>query len=403
MRFYSALRDTKWKQTTLLVFLLIQLLIIGTAAATFSWRWHALSRKYDLPPLRAEPLSSLIEPKFDLDVVVTDDQLVRVLRKLRPRDLGSQSKINHIDHALRFWGPDAVFDDPAYLSSHEMIRRLTDHRRFEELYGKSTQCLLIDGPDGVAVRVQSGIATSSHVDHTLASLAEIGTLIDFQIFSPAGPQTYRALLNHSLKNFSLNQAEYEWSILAYSLFLPPCTDFITREGQRVDFDMLADRLLRETLPLGVCFGNHRLHTLVMLLRVNEHQRILREDTVDRIHGYLLDVTARLVRSQHPDGYWDAAWSGRVADKAADPSNPFEVKRDRLLATGHAMEWWALSPAELHPPRYVLAAAGQWLVRTIDELSEPDLLESYTFLTHAGRALALWRGYSYPTDVPGVTP
>ena len=51
----------------------------------------------------------------------------------------------------------------------------------------------------------------------------------------------------------------------------------------------------------------------------------------------------------------------------------------------------------------MAAAGQWLVRTIDELSEEDVVEYYTFLTHAGRSLALWRGVREPCHLPGVVP
>jgi len=43
------------------------------------------------------------------------------------------------------------------------------------------------------------------------------------------------------------------------------------------------------------------------------------------------------------------------------------------------------------PREVLAKAGQWMVRTIDNLT-PEQTENYfTYLSHAGRALALWRG------------
>ena len=45
------------------------------------------------------------------------------------------------------------------------------------------------------------------------------------------------------------------------------------------------------------------------------------EAIGRTQDYFL-------RTQHPDGYWDAGWSGRVADSAADPSNPSEALRDR---------------------------------------------------------------------------
>ena len=101
----------------------------------------------------------------------------------------------------------------------------------------------------------------------------------------------------------------------------------------------------------------------------------------------------LVSHQHPDGYWDQDWPDK---KAADGESTSKIP-DRILATGHALEWWALAPEHLHPPRHVLASAGQWLVREIDGLSEEETRQFYTFLTHAGRALTLWRGKS-PADV-----
>ena len=64
--------------------------------------------------------------------------------------------------------------------------------------------------------------------------------------------------------------------------------------------------------------------------------------------------------------------------------------ERLIVTGHILEWWALCPAELHPPRSVIISAGQWMVRTVDQLSDEKIQSSQVFLTHVGRGLALWR-------------
>ena len=38
-----------------------------------------------------------------------------------------------------------------------------------------------------------------------------------------------------------------------------------------------------------------------------------------------------------------------------------------------------------------------MIRTIDDLSESEVARYYTFLTHAGRSLALWRS-KRPADV-----
>jgi hypothetical protein len=48
------------------------------------------------------------------------------------------------------------------------------------------------------------------------------------------------------------------------------------------------------------------------------------------------------------------------------------------------------PDEFHPPREVLIRAGQWLAKEIDGMDSPAIEKNYTFLSHAGRALRLWR-------------
>lgn len=62
---------------------------------------------------------------------MTDEQLEAVLHKLRPRFNKTQPKINYVDHALRFWGVEAKFDEPDCLSG-DLRKVLTDHRVFAE-------------------------------------------------------------------------------------------------------------------------------------------------------------------------------------------------------------------------------------------------------------------------------
>jgi hypothetical protein len=60
-------------------------------------------------------------------------------------------------------------------------------------------------------------------------------------------------------------------------------------------------------------------------------------------------------------------------------------------TGHALEFWAMASPEYHPPRETVVRASQWLVRQIDAMSEKDVQRENTYLSHACRALCLWRG------------
>ena len=97
------------------------------------------------------------------------------------------------------------------------------------------------------------------------------------------------MLEHSLDEFRLNQQEYEWSALAYVLYLPPARSWVTAEGQRITFDRLADRIMREDLSRGVCAAHHRMHALVAMLRVDDQTPIIADATRVRVLNYLSAV------------------------------------------------------------------------------------------------------------------
>lgn len=379
--------DASRPATKLSAFVIVQAVLICTAVAAAAHRLRQLDARDHLPPLRSEPLT--VSPTYDYSWVVSDQQLQDVLYQLRPRLAGPRPKINHVDHALRFWGVEATFHDPQCLSGEQLRTLLTDHRAYAEVWGEDEPPLLRFTEDGVRIRTREGRATASHVDHTVAGLAEVGTPLDHLIVTPTRRATMGDLVRYTLRDFQLNQAEYEWSALTFALYLPPNRSFVTEDGQQVDFDTLADRLMRQRYREGVCAGNHRLHTLTMLLRIDEQHDILSDLTHADVMGHLREASQRLVANQHPDGYWNRRWSGQLALNGAPTDD--DSLTARILATGHALEWLALAPQELHPPRENLVRAGQWLSRTIIELDESTVTELYTYLTHAGRALALWRG------------
>lgn len=344
------------------------------------------------PQFRTEPLKVI--PLYNRPDIVSDADLVAVLDKLQPRFRGQAPHVNHLDHALRFWGVNAKFSDPQSLSGFEMRDILLDHRQFTQLSGKKTPAFLILTPKGVGVRLQEGEASASHVDHTLAGLAEVGTPLDYPVQTAQGEATVQAILEQSLADFSLNQLEYEWSALAYALYIPQ-PRWMTREGQQISYDLLADRIMRQGYVQGVCLGHHRLHALVMLLRIDEQTPILSDATRTRIHQHLRAATDLLVKNQKPEGNWDRDWAGTAA--AADGEGSPTLVARTILATGHPLEWWALAPADVLPPPETLQKAAAWLVKTTRAMTQREVNLNYTFLSHAGRALALWRG-KFPADV-----
>lgn len=371
----------------MILFVLAQILFLAGVGGATGWRVSERKRHAALPVPNEKPIR--IQPTYDYPWVISDEQLKTVLTKLRPALRGPNPAITHVDHALRFWGADARFDDPAFLSGRELRELLLIHERFAQAWGKDTASLVVNSRNGVSIRTQEGKAAASHVDHTLAALAEVGTPLSVPVRGPDAVTTVRALLENSLREFSLNQVEYEWSTLTYALYLPPVKSWVSKEGQDISFDILAERIMRQTYSQGVCFGNHRLHTLTMLLRVDDSQHILEPSTRQHILDHLQEATRRLVQNQHEYGYWDGDWSSQ---KPLEKDRTDQSLANKILATGHALEWWALAPTELHPPREVLTRAGQWLAKTIGEMDDADVKKNYTFLTHAGRALAIWRGH-----------
>ncbi len=382
-----------------IVFAVVQLVFLLGVGGFAAWRYQELTQP-NLPPVpRNEPIR--IAPLYDRPEVVSDEQLQRVLSLLEPRFRGRNPQINHVDHALRFWGVEAVFSDPRSLSGIEMRELLLDHRRFAAAWGDKKKPFLVPDTtgDGLTFRTMEGKASASHVDHTLAGLAEVGTPLDFPVITPNGETKLRAGLAQSLDEFSLNQVEYEWSTLAYLHYLPHARSFRTTEGQEITWDRLADRLMRQRLAQGVCFGNHRLHALALMLQADEEFEMLSEEGRASVIAHLQDVTRRLVKTQSPEGYWDGSWPGEEIDgpQPEGISSPMGAQADRLLATGHALEWWAFAPPECLPPADVVERAGQWLVHGVEELTPSQLNRFYPFLTHVGRALSLWRG-RFPAEV-----
>ena len=376
-------------------FIAFQLVFLSLAMASAVHRSGEIRARRALPELREVPLT--VRPRYDDSRVVTDQQLEMVLAKLRPKLRLKRVRMNHVDHALRFWGASAQFKDRQFLSGEEMRRLLVDHTEFVRYWGPKSRPFLVANEDGsIQVRQRQGHATSSHEDHTLACLAEVGTPLSFPIRTTAGVNSLRELVEQALVSFSLNQVEYEWSGLVFALYVKPTNHWVSTEGQAISFDSIAERLMRLRYHKGVCFGNHRLHTLTVMLRVDEQERILSAEMRKEIITHLLNATKRLVKNQDPTGCWDQNWPYKKPDEKLAHKMQDSLSR-RILATGHALEWWAFAPPEVLPPRQVIVKAGQWMARTVTEMSDKDIQKGYTFLTHAGRALALWRG-GFTADV-----
>ncbi len=382
------------------LFLLSQLIFLPTVIGVLTLSASTVNHRPLMPRLHENPRT--IRPLHNYDFVISDHQLSEVLHQLRPKfSPDKPPKTNYVDHALRFWRTKINFNDQS-LDGAELRELLVNHKAFAKAWGANEPPLLTVTDDGIAVRTQQGRSTVSHVDHLLGSLAEVGTPLSYQISAADVDGRLIDMVRDAVMNFSLNQREYEWTTLALAHYAADRSSWFSREGQEINYDYLAKRIMRETQPDGVCYGQHRLYTLTMLLRIDQQMRrqaksrdsqqskpgLISTQTHSAIMDYLGQMTSRAYQNQSTEGWWDGNWPD-LETPVPDPGT--DATSRKVLATGHMLEWWAMAPKELHPPRETIVRAAQWLSRTIIEMNPERIERNYTFLTHAGRALALWRG------------
>lgn len=384
--------------------LIVQVLVAGVAMA--AWQIKAANSVAKLPrensPRHYRPVADLprttplvIAPLYDDPEVVSDEELAGVLAQIRPVFPPERMKPNFVEHALRAWSVRATFADPRALSGVQLKDFLVDHGRYLASWGDSVEPLLQDRKDGVVVRWGKEDGASVHHDHWLASLTEAGVSLHEPVFTAGQrtPKTVADVLEQSLADFRVDEAEVEWSALGFGLWLPPQKEWYTRTGRHVSFDLLADRLMRGHKRFGVCSGTHRIYSLMVLVRLDDEYQILSAARRVEAMDHLREVRDLIVASQFPDGHWPSNWSVG-ADALEHPVDDELFKQ--VIATGHHLEWLAIAPTELHPPREQILKAADWVIATTLSQTSEEIQQRYTFFSHVGNALALWRK-THPSD------
>jgi hypothetical protein len=340
------------------------------------------------PQLAVRAVPNVIEPRYDVPAIASDTQLAAVLDRVQPPT--GPPNTNDLLHALRLWGPNAEFDDDDTPSGRTMRDYLVDDAVFQQLTGDAPP--LVDSSDELQ-RIRSYRRgdphrrnASVHTDDLLATFGEIGLPSGTVVRLRDGETTVAALVDAALRRYHRQQYEYEWSVITYARYAFPHPLWRNRHDETIEIDGLVDEVIAHPLRLGVCGGTHRLEALVVLLRADDAVGGLKPKTRAKIIAHLTEVSRLLVGSQHAEGYWTKSWpEGGESDSHTAPLLP-----ERILATGHHLEWLALAPPEVLPPRETLVRAGQWLVRAMLEVDETSLRRDYGPFTHAARALCLWR-------------
>ncbi len=340
---------------------------------------------------RAEPL--VVEPLYDRPDLVSDAELAAVLERVLPRFHHKHTKPNFVEHAVRIWGVNAEFDDPQAMSGRDLDGFLTDHARYAASWGDDAESLVVDRPKGLAIRWGQETGASVHHDHWLASLTEGGVTIDTPVYGPARRgMVIGDVIQESLRDFRLDERETEWTAMAFGLWLPPTREWVGSRGRQYSFDLLARRLMRGHQQVGVCSGTHRVYSLMLLIRLDDEFDILSGGVRAAAYSHLENVRDLITAAQWDDGRWPSNWPDG-ADAATTHLDEDVYKQ--VIATGHHLEWLAIAPPELHPPDEQILKAARWVIDITTSQSANDILPRYTFYSHVGNALALWRK-THPT-------
>lgn len=340
---------------------------------------------------RNEPL--VITSRFDDPRVVTDEQLAAVLDRVKPP--AGPVVTNNVVHALRLWGADADFGDSKIPTGQQLRDYFLDDAAFRHMAGDKAPPLFYRGVNGIEVRsfddrITDRATSSHHADDLLATLAESGIPLDATMHLRDGEAKVSDLLETALSRFHLDQLEYEWTAIAYARYVFPQREWRNKFGQRIDVDQLVDEIVSHPPDLGPCNGLHRLEALAVLNRADEQVPALSRRTKLKVLIYMKRASMLLAEAQTTDGYWTRQWPQGQAAANPDKKMKAPTLHDKLLVTGHHLEWLALAPDEVQPPRESIVRAGQWLARTLVEMDQKELLEAYGPYSHAARALCLWR-------------
>ena len=138
---------------------------------------------------------------------------------------------------------------------------------------------------------------------------------------------------------------------------------------------------------------HRVYSLMVLLRLDDEYKLLTPAVRDDVYKHVEGVRDAIVASQNEDGRWRSDWP----DGESARRNPIDEPLYRqVIATGHNLEWLAIAYPELQPDREVVRRAAAWAIQTTRDTPQEALLSQYTFFSHVGNALALWRK-THPAD------
>ncbi|QDT45662.1 hypothetical protein Pan241w_57890 [Gimesia alba] len=230
---------------------------------------------------------------------------------------------------------------------------------------------------------------SEHRDQTLSTLAELDVALNCRIETREGSRLVADLLTTSISEFHLDQKEISWTASAIASYLPPQTVWWNRYGEEFSFDTVVQEMMGRKLNRESCRGLHLVMTLTKILRIDRKGRILAPEVRESLNTYLHGKLAEAVEAQLEDGAWPMLWSqsgfSDVFEYTPEGSNV-----NRVLVTGHMLEWFHMLPKDIKPPIKVVQAGSLWMLNNLRSVPEETVNKHFCPYTHAVLSLYIAR-------------
>gem|GEM_PF-3164619 len=234
-------------------------------------------------------------------------------------------------------------------------------------------------------------SAEAHLGQALSTLGSLGVSLTHPIQLQGGsPATLQDVFDDLVANFFLDDAEIFWQATALTFYLPPKRSWTNRFRENFTFDMLAKELLSRDFGESACAGTHRLIGLVTLLRAHHEMSIIEPKTEQMIVDDLSKVVKILVHSQHSNGSWTSSWHKDLVGNSIAQALQDVSSVDRIVATGHHLEWLMLLPDEIRPEDRIFFKAAGYLMSVVPELAKDPqwLTRWYCPVTHSLRSVCL---------------
>lgn len=345
--------------------------------------FHALSIAYALVVLGCgrQPADSSPQTSVPLDNLQQqlDDSLDYTLyeRQLNTREHGAWQVLHGVltyqqDFPVRVGNTDSVQSAILYLMNGGTVDG------WEMRPGSQLE----NGRTGLRAVMQPGTKRGQgHADQWLAIIAQCGFPMEKEIIVEGLRFTIGDLIGQVQLDVSDNmELEYSWTLIGLALYLPSDASWTANDGETWSIERLIEIELDQDLNDSACGGTHRLIGVSMAL--NEYRKAGGELTgVWANADSRIQTAIRVAReTQNADGSFSPnyfARPGQTADMAT-----------QLAATGHILEFLAISMSENELKKEWVQAAAANLCRLFDETKKISL--ECGALYHAAHGLALYR-------------